>query len=134
MKEVTVDPSLESDTSFVRIRYFLRHWLRSSNTESALRFVIGFIVTAIYLMPLFWMVSTSSKSPSEIFKTPPVLIPSHPQIDSYRSALGLPTDRPELYITGTLYFKNSFIIASSTMLLTLILAIPAAYALSRELM
>jgi multiple sugar transport system permease protein len=89
------------------------------------------VATAIYLMPLFWMVSTSLKPPSEIFKTPPVLIPSQPQIDSYRSALGLPTDRPELYITGTLYFKNSFIIASSTMLLTLILAIPAAYALSR---
>jgi multiple sugar transport system permease protein len=36
-----------------------------------------------------------------------------------------------LYITGALYFKNSFIIAASTMLLTLVLAIPAAYALSR---
>jgi multiple sugar transport system permease protein len=77
------------------------------------------------------MVSTSLKPPTEIFQTPPALIPAHPQIDSYRSALGLPTDRPELYITGALYFKNSFIIAASTMLLTLAFAIPAAYALSR---
>jgi len=77
------------------------------------------------------MVSTSLKSQSEIFQTPPVLIPEQPQIESYRSALGLPTSRPELYITGTLYFKNSFIIASSTMVLTLLLAVPAAYALSR---
>jgi multiple sugar transport system permease protein len=105
--------------------------MRKSQVESVSRFVVGLIATAIYLMPIFWMVSTSLKSPTEIFQTPPVLIPAHPQIDSYRSALGLPTDRPELYITGALYFKNSFIIAASTMLLTLAFAIPAAYALSR---
>jgi multiple sugar transport system permease protein len=131
MKEASADPSLRFFTSLVRIAHFVRHWMRTSNVDSALRFVTGFLATAIYLMPLFWMVSTSLKPPSEIFRTPPVLVPSHPQVDSYRSALGLPTDRPELYITGALYFKNSFIIASSTMLLTLILAIPAAYALSR---
>jgi multiple sugar transport system permease protein len=105
--------------------------MKRVHVETFLRFAMGFIATAIYLMPLFWMVSTSLKPQSEIFHTPPVLIPSHPQIDSYRSAVGLPTDRPELYITGALYFKNSFIIAASTMLLTLALAIPAAYALSR---
>jgi multiple sugar transport system permease protein len=117
--------------NFIHIFQYIRHWMRKSEVESALRFVVGFIATAIYLMPMFWMVSTSLKPPTEIFQTPPVLIPAHPQIDSYRSALGLPTDRPELYITGALYFKNSFIIATSTMLLTLAFAIPAAYALSR---
>jgi len=131
MKEARVDPSLKFVMSAVRIVQSVRRWMRMPAAESALRFAIGFIATAIYLMPLFWMVSTSLKPQSEIFQTPPVLIPSHPQIDSYRSALGLPTDRPELYITGALYFKNSLIIASSTMLLTLVLAIPAAYALSR---
>ena len=131
MKEMVIEPSSKSDPSFVRLAYALRHWLRSPKMDSAIRFVIGFIATAIYLLPLFWMVSTSLKPQSEIFHTPPVLFPSHPQLDSYRSALGLPTNRPELYITGALYFKNSFIIASATMLLTLLLAVPAAYALSR---
>jgi len=105
--------------------------MKRARVETIARFTLGLIATVIYLMPLFWMISTSLKSQSEIFHTPPVLIPEHPQIDSYRSALGLPTDRPALYITGELYFKNSFIIASSTMLLTLALAVPAAYALSR---
>jgi len=105
--------------------------MKRAHVETSVRFAIGLTVTAIYLLPLFWMVSTSLKSQSEIFQTPPVLIPEQPQIESYRSALGLPTSRPELYITGTLYFKNSFIIASSTMVLTLLLAVPAAYALSR---
>jgi multiple sugar transport system permease protein len=109
----------------------VRRSMRTPKFGSTVRFLIGLLATAIYLMPLFWMVSTSLKPPTEIFQTPPELIPTHPQIDSYRSALGLPTDRPELYIAGALYFKNSFIIASSTMILTLIFAVPAAYALSR---
>jgi ABC-type glycerol-3-phosphate transport system permease component len=131
MKGNSTDLSLTYAENFLRIFQYVRHWMRKSEVESVSRFVVGFIATAIYLMPIFWMVSTSLKPPTEIFQTPPVLIPAQPQIDSYRSALGLPTDRPELYITGTLYFKNSFIIAASTMLLTLAFAIPAAYALSR---
>ncbi|HET9915084.1 MAG TPA: carbohydrate ABC transporter permease [Anaerolineales bacterium] len=131
MKGASANPSLREVESFVRITQSVRRWMRKPQAESVLRFALGFLATAIYLMPLFWMVSTSLKSPSEIFQTPPVLVPSQPQIESYRSALGLPTDRPELYVTGALYFKNSFIIAASTMLLTLALAIPAAYALSR---
>lgn len=131
MKEAHLESSSGCITGFVRLIQLVTHWMRMPQAGIALRFAMGFIATAIYLLPLFWMVSTSLKPQSEIFHTPPVLIPSHPQIDSYRSAVGLPTNRPELYITGALYFKNSFIIAASTMLLTLILAIPAAYALSR---
>ncbi len=95
------------------------------------RFSLGFIATAIYLMPLFWMVSTSLKPQEQIFQKPPVLFPTSPQVESYRSVLGLPTDRAELYINTAVYFKNSLIIASATTLLALALAIPAAYALSR---
>ncbi len=131
MKEESANPYMSFSISRAQFIHFVRHLMRTPKFESAVRFFIGCIVTAIYLMPLFWMVSTSLKPPTEIFQTPPELIPAHPQIDSYKSALGLPTDRPELYITGALYFKNSFIIASFTMLLTLIFAVPAAYALSR---
>ena len=131
MKEESADPVVSFLLGCARFVQSMRHVMRTPKFDAVVRFFIGFIATAIYLMPLFWMVSTSLKPPTEIFQTPPVLIPAHPQIDSYRSALGLPTDRPELYITGALYFKNSFIIASSTMLLTLIFAIPAAYAISR---
>ena len=105
--------------------------MRWQRFESYARFTLGIIVCAIYLIPLFWMVSTSLKPQEQIFQKPPVLFPSSPQVDSYRSILGLPTDRPDLYINTWIYFKNSLIIASWTTLLALILAIPAAYALSR---
>ena len=99
--------------------------------ESYGRLALGVIVCAIYLIPLFWMVSTSLKPKDQIFQKPPVLFPSSPQVDSYRSILGLPSNKPELYINTLVYFKNSLLIAAWTTLLTLILAVPAAYALSR---
>ena len=95
------------------------------------RFALGFIVTLIYLVPLLWMVSTSLKPTAEIFQNPPVLFPSSIQVDSYRSILGLPTNRAEIYINAILYLKNSLIIATATTFLTLLLAVPAAYAVSR---
>ena len=99
--------------------------------EVSAKMTLGLLLTAIYLIPLFWMVSTSLKPPSQVIQKPPVLFPSAPQIDSYRSVLGYPTDREELYINATVYFKNSLIIASATALLALALGIPAAYSLSR---
>jgi multiple sugar transport system permease protein len=100
-------------------------------TETLARFTLGILVTAIYLLPLFWMVSTSLKPPNEVLSKPPLLLPTSLQIDSYRSVLGLPTNRPDLYINAGVYFKNSMIIALSTTLLVIALAVPAAYALSR---
>ena len=105
--------------------------MRRSRVPTTARFVIGALVTAIYLLPLFWMVATSIKPPNEIIQTPPVLITTSPQIESYKSILGLPNDRPELYVSTLSYLKNSIIIGSATTALTLLLGIPAAYALAR---
>jgi multiple sugar transport system permease protein len=99
--------------------------------ESWSRFVVGLFACVVYIIPLFWMVSTSLKPVEQIFQKPPVLFPSSPQVDSYRSILGLPTDRPDLYINTVVYFRNSLIIASWTTLLVFLLAVPSAYALSR---
>ena len=99
--------------------------------ENWSRFVVGLFACVVYIIPLFWMVSTSLKPVEQIFQKPPVLFPSTPQLISYRSILGLPTDRPDLYINTVVYFKNSLIIASWTTILVFLLAIPSAYALSR---
>ena len=99
--------------------------------ESWSRFVVGLFACVVYIIPLFWMVSTSLKPVEQIFQKPPVLFPSTPQLMSYRSILGLPTDRPDLYINTVVYFKNSLIIASWTTILVFLLAVPSAYALSR---
>ena len=99
--------------------------------ENWSRFIVGLFACVVYIIPLFWMVSTSLKPVDQIFQKPPRLFPSTPQLVSYRSILGLPTDRPDLYINTLVYFKNSLIIASWTTLLVFLLAVPSAYALSR---
>jgi multiple sugar transport system permease protein len=105
--------------------------MNQKKSETLIRFVIGLLVTLVYLVPLYWMVTTSLKPVDQIFQKPPVLFPSKLQIDSYKQILGLSTDRPEIYINAILYLKNSLIIASITTLLTMLMAVPAAYGLSR---
>jgi multiple sugar transport system permease protein len=102
-----------------------------SKMELYARFSLGLFATLVYLLPLFWMVTTSIKPTDEVFAKPPILFPKTIQIDSYKQILGLPTNRPEIYINAGLYLKNSLIIALSTTFLTLLLAVPAAYAISR---
>ena len=104
---------------------------RRARIATIVRFSIAALLATIYLLPLFWMVSTSIKQPNEIIQRPPVLFPLSPQIDSYRQVLGLPTGRQDLYISTFSYLKNSLIIGASTTALTLLLGIPAAYALAR---
>ena len=105
--------------------------MNQKRSQTYFRFALGLIVTLIYLIPLYWMVTTSLKPVDQIFQKPPVLFPSTLQIDSYKQIFGLPTDRAEIYINALVYLKNSLIIASITTLLTMIMAVPAAYGLSR---
>ena len=105
--------------------------MNRQKSQVYLRFALGLIATIIYLIPLYWMVTTSLKPVAEIFQKPPVLFPSILQIDSYKQILGLPTDRAEIYINAIVYLKNSLIIASITTFLTMLMAVPAAYALAR---
>lgn len=105
--------------------------MKQEKQNTSIRFAIGLIATIIYLIPLYWMVTTSVKPVAQIFQKPPVLFPSSFQVDSYKQIFGIPSGRAEIYINALVYLKNSLIIASATTLLTLLMAIPAAYALSR---
>jgi len=105
--------------------------MNQKKSETYLRFTLGLVITLIYLIPLYWMITTSLKPVDEIFHKPPLLFPSTLKIDSYKQILGLPTDRADIYINAIVYLKNSLIIASLTTLLTMLMAVPAAYGLSR---
>jgi len=86
---------------------------------------IAIVITAVYLFPLYWMITTSIKSYTEVFATPPTLFPHTITFSAYTEQLtgediGIPT-----------YFLNSMVISTSTTLLTLLLAVPASYGLAR---
>jgi multiple sugar transport system permease protein len=89
-----------------------------------IRLIIGIIVVAIYLFPVYWMVATSLKSPADIFASPPKFIPWPLDFSSYREAV----------IHNSVVHRaivSSIIISLGVMILTLVLATPAAYALAR---
>lgn len=108
----------------------IRLWTRRARAD-ILKFFLGAILTTLYVFPLVWMFSTSVKPPEEILHVPPILLPEHPQTDSYLQVLGLSIDRQPLSINGITLLLNTLVISTYTTLLTLILAVPGAYALAR---
>jgi len=87
------------------------------------RFVVGlFCVLAI--APLLWHGLSSLKSPAELTRIPPTLLPSDPSLDNYKELF---TRRPFGW-----YYANSFVIASLSSLLCLVSASLASFALARS--
>ena len=85
---------------------------------------LAIVIVVAYLFPVYWMVATSLKSNAAVYATPPQIIPWPPNFTAYVTAV---IHNP-LALRSIL---NSGIIGFGTMLLTLILAAPAAYALAR---
>lgn len=86
--------------------------------------LLGALFVVIYLFPVYWMIVTSLKTMPAIFATPPQLVPSPPVFTAYFDAV---INNP-LTIRSII---NSAIISLGTMIFTLALAAPAAYALAR---
>jgi len=81
------------------------------------------IVVAFLLFPFFIMISTMFKPGNEVYVSPPYWIPKKIAWDNFKLFW---TKHP----IGR-YFFNNFIIAGGTTLLTTLLCVPAAYAVSR---
>ncbi|TCW34426.1 carbohydrate ABC transporter membrane protein 2 (CUT1 family) [Thermohydrogenium kirishiense] len=83
--------------------------------------LFGIIIVAIYLFPVYWMFNTSLKTNNEIFANPSTFFPHVVTILSYlEQSKGI-----------LLYFFNSMYTSIFTTLLTLILAVPAAYGIAK---
>ncbi|GGK62678.1 ABC transporter permease [Sphaerisporangium melleum] len=83
--------------------------------------VAGF--TAVFVFPLYWMVTSALKSPDELAQIPPTLLPSAPDFSVYAEAW----DQLDL---GT-FLRNTVIYAAGAWLFTLAIDVTAAYALSK---
>ena len=85
---------------------------------------IGLFLGACFAgLPILWMVSSSFKDNSEIFAWPPKLITENFSLAAYTSVFSDPVKLR--------FFANSYIVAISVTVLTLFVAILAAYAFSR---
>jgi multiple sugar transport system permease protein len=86
--------------------------------------VAGLVIVGSYLFPAYWMVATSLKPRAEVFASPPAVVPYPPDFGSYQDEV---IGNPILLRA----FLNSAIIASGATLVTLVVAVPASYALAR---
>jgi len=81
------------------------------------------IVAAILLFAVYWMIATSFKPNSEVFKYPPSLFPLKPTLDAYKTIL-----RDIKFVH---YFGNSYFIAGMASLISIIIGSLAGYGFSR---
>lgn len=84
--------------------------------------VLQLAIAFLVLAPFFWMVSVSLKPATEPFAIPARLWPDNPTLENYVLAF-----RPEF----RRYFLNSIIVSGATVLITVPLALLAAYSLTR---
>jgi len=86
--------------------------------------LLATLIVVGYLFPVYWMVATSLKTNAAVYASPPQIVPWPPIFSSYYEAV----------INNPLALRsifNSAVVGIGTMLFTLLLAAPAAYALAR---
>ena len=83
--------------------------------------VIGLILTALMLFPVYWMLNVSLTPQQDMRKSPPDLLPLHPTFAGYHAVLN--DQMP--------YLGTSLLIGLGTVVLTLVLAAPAGFALAK---
>ena len=85
--------------------------------------LVGIAVFAVFVFPVYWMVSTAFKPGSQIFAETPVWFPTHPTLANFSDAI----HRPHFWAD----VKNSLIIVGAVVALSLVLAFLAALALAK---
>ncbi|WP_406471349.1 carbohydrate ABC transporter permease [Streptomyces sp. NBC_01615] len=83
--------------------------------------VLGVLLTAIMLFPVYWMLNVSFTRDQDMRKSPPDLFPVHGTLEGYRAVVDqqLP------------YLGTSLVIGLGTVALTVALSAPAGYALAK---
>ena len=96
---------------------------RRLHAGRAAQYAALWIMGALFLVPLFWMVSSSLKPEYEIFASPPVWWPRPPRWENYREAL---TQQP-----FARYAANTLIVALFTVIGHLLSCTVVAYGFAR---
>jgi len=83
--------------------------------------LIGLVLTAIMLFPVYWMINVSFTRDTDMRHDPPYLFPIHGTLEGYRAVL-----HQQLPYLGT-----SLLIGLGTVILTVALSAPAGYSLAK---
>lgn len=97
--------------------------MKKKTWRSILKYASITAITICFVFPIYWMLLTSIKPNEAILKLPPQFVPVTATMDNYR---GILTDGKFL-----IFYRNNVIVSGVTTLVTLILAVLAAYSFSR---
>src|SRR5438034_3902564 len=97
--------------------------MRTRRTRRILLNAVALLVFTVMVFPVYWMVSTAFKPGSDIFANTPVWFPYHPTLTNFGDAI----HRPHFWAD----VKNSLIIVSVVVAMSLVLAFLAALALAK---
>ncbi len=89
----------------------------------AILYLILAATLIVYMSPILWLFSQSIKREVDIFALPPVWIPTQPTLQNYAELFN--------FFNFATALTNSVTVTGTTLVITLLLAIPAAYGLSR---
>lgn len=91
--------------------------------SKAIEIVALLILSAIFIFPFVWMLSTSVKNPQEMMQLPPTIIPKEIVLENYSAA----------WNSGPFfrYLLNSIFVTGSILIIQFIVMVPAAYAFSK---
>jgi len=92
------------------------------SAKPVLQTFLGVVVTVFYLFPVYWVIVNSLKERSELFSPAVTLFPQKITFYGYARAIEVGVLR---------YLVNSTVIATATMVMTLLLATIGAYAMTR---
>ena len=99
-----------------------RHMLKKRGQAFLFALIVLVMITILFY-PILVMISVSLKESTDVFTTPVTLIPKKIAWEDYADVF-----RKMDVLTG---FKNSAIVTGGSIIVTMLIAIPAAYALSK---
>lgn len=89
--------------------------------RTAINVILGVVFCAFMLFPLYWMINVSLTKPQDLLASPPHFFPTDPTFDGYARAIA--TQLPNLV--------TSLIISICSVVVTLVVSAPAAYAMTK---
>lgn len=96
---------------------------RKQPLQTAITYAVAIPLTAFIALPLLWMIISSFKPATELFTSPPQILPNNFTTHWY-----------EVVMTSTgaaTFFWNSFVVGSISTVLCLVMGIFASYAITR---
>ncbi|OAB48575.1 carbohydrate ABC transporter permease [Paenibacillus antarcticus] len=81
------------------------------------------VLLALFLFPIYWIINVSLQPNNELFRFPPRWLPSHLFLGSYKAVLSS--------ADFLIFYKNTFLVASGSTLLCVVVSILAGYGFSK---